>query len=119
VVNHLWRRISSWLGLDFTLSGHPKEILAWLDGLSVNKKKKRLLEGIFFCAWWTIWKIRNEIVQNHDDLRHHFIFYTMVFFAHSWITARDRKLSMSMSSWLHNPFCIFNFVGFSWLVRLF
>ncbi|KAK9062745.1 hypothetical protein SSX86_019934 [Deinandra increscens subsp. villosa] len=103
LIKNIWFKLKTWLSLDFDTSGSPFEVLAHLDSSMYSKKRKRLLDGIFCCVWWNIWKLRNDIIYNGNDLNKFDIFENIVRSSFLFLSSRDKHYVMSSSNWLDNP----------------
>ncbi|XP_076891197.1 uncharacterized protein LOC143542515 [Bidens hawaiensis] len=95
VATRVWNNICKWLDLPLILDFSVLGILIWLDTLSVNSKKQKLIHGIILSAWWIIWRARNEVVFQPEVNRKDLIFDSLLIYSFSWITNRDGKNTIS------------------------
>ncbi|XP_076935953.1 disease resistance protein RPV1-like [Bidens hawaiensis] len=106
VAARVWNNICKWLDLPLILDFSVLGILIWLDTLSVNSKKQKLIHGIILSAWWIIWWARNEVVFQPEVSRKDLIFDSLRIYSFSWITNRDGKNTISWTEWLKNPLLV-------------
>ena len=60
-----------------------------------------MLEGVFFVAWWSIWRFRNQIIFDDIHPRRSEIFDDIVFRAFNWCNSRSYKV-FAWENWLKN-----------------
>ena len=58
----IMHNIGRWWDLDIVTLHTYNEWLSWLSNVRLIKKKKDILEGICYVAWWFIWKFDHKRV---------------------------------------------------------
>nr|GEX70430.1 RNA-directed DNA polymerase, eukaryota [Tanacetum cinerariifolium] len=61
------RRICRWWDLDWQICSSFSNWNTWFANIKLASNNKRLLEGVFYVAWWSIWVFRNRLLF-HDKL---------------------------------------------------
>ncbi|GJZ24056.1 RNA-directed DNA polymerase, eukaryota [Tanacetum coccineum] len=56
------RRLCRWWDLDWQNWSSFSEWFAWFNSIRLSSKVKSLLEGVFYVAWWFIWRMRNRTI---------------------------------------------------------
>nr|GEX60058.1 RNA-directed DNA polymerase, eukaryota [Tanacetum cinerariifolium] len=56
------RRVCRWWNLDSQGWSSFQEWKTWFLSIRLPAKKKDMLEGVFYVAWWSIWRFRNHCV---------------------------------------------------------
>ncbi|GJZ96009.1 RNA-directed DNA polymerase, eukaryota [Tanacetum coccineum] len=99
------RRICRWWDLDSNGWSSFQEWQSWLLSIRLSSKVKSLLEGVFFVAWWSIWRFRNRSIFEGNRPRRSEVFDDIVFCAFNWCNSRCRRV-ISWVDWLKNPHLI-------------
>ncbi|GKC44383.1 RNA-directed DNA polymerase, eukaryota, partial [Tanacetum coccineum] len=99
------RRICRWWDLDLNGWSSFQEWQSWLLSIRLSSKVKSLLEGVFFVAWWSIWRFRNRSIFEGNRPRRSEVFDDIVFCAFNWCNSRCRRV-ISWVDWLKNPHLI-------------
>ncbi|GKB99957.1 RNA-directed DNA polymerase, eukaryota [Tanacetum coccineum] len=74
----------------------------WLSGIRLPCKLKLILEGVFYVAWWHIWRFRNQSIFAETPPRRSVLFDDIVSRAFDLCVSRCNS-SFSWDSWLKNP----------------
>ena len=64
----LWNLLFSLFGVSWILSCSVKETLLGWHGLFVDKGRKKAWQAAPLCIFWTMWKKRNLIVFDNEEL---------------------------------------------------
>ncbi|GJW14948.1 RNA-directed DNA polymerase, eukaryota [Tanacetum coccineum] len=56
------RRICRWWDLDWQTWSSFSTWDAWFSSIRLAPNNKKLLEGVFYVAWWSIWVFRNRLL---------------------------------------------------------
>nr|GEU58809.1 RNA-directed DNA polymerase, eukaryota [Tanacetum cinerariifolium] len=59
VATAVMRRVCRWWTLDWQPWSSFSDWNAWFSNVRFFSKVKRVLEGVFCVAWWSLWKLRN------------------------------------------------------------
>ncbi|GJX42842.1 RNA-directed DNA polymerase, eukaryota, reverse transcriptase zinc-binding domain protein [Tanacetum coccineum] len=62
MVRDIYRKIASWWDVSSPQIFSYEEWEAWISSFNFPFKRKLLMEGVFYIAWWTIWNFRNKLV---------------------------------------------------------
>nr|GEX36685.1 RNA-directed DNA polymerase, eukaryota [Tanacetum cinerariifolium] len=62
VVTAVMRRVCRWWTLDWQPWSSFSDWNAWFSNVRFFWKVKRVLEGVFCVAWWSLWKLRNRTI---------------------------------------------------------
>ncbi|GJY92876.1 RNA-directed DNA polymerase, eukaryota [Tanacetum coccineum] len=97
--------VCRWWNLDRSSFSSYSDWLVWFKALRMGSKKKDVLEGVFYVAWWCIWSYRNHLLFADKKPRKDYIFDDVVLRSFSWCVTRI-KSSFSWVSWLQHPYLI-------------
>ncbi|GKE56598.1 RNA-directed DNA polymerase, eukaryota [Tanacetum coccineum] len=97
--------VCRWWNLDRSSFSSYFDWLVWFKALRMGSKKKDVLEGVFYVAWWCIWSYRNHLLFADKKPRKDYIFDDVVLRSFSWCVTRI-KSSFSWVSWLQHPYLI-------------
>ncbi|GJR84980.1 RNA-directed DNA polymerase, eukaryota [Tanacetum coccineum] len=56
------RKICRWWDLDWQEICSFSDWDAWFLSFRLSSRLKSILEGVFYVAWWRIWRLRNQLV---------------------------------------------------------
>ncbi|GJX25500.1 RNA-directed DNA polymerase, eukaryota [Tanacetum coccineum] len=56
------RLICRWWDLGWSPFGSYAEWLSWFKNVKLSSTLKEMLEGVYYVAWWSIWKFRNQLL---------------------------------------------------------
>nr|GEU62624.1 RNA-directed DNA polymerase, eukaryota [Tanacetum cinerariifolium] len=62
VATAVMRRVCRWWTLDWQPWSSFSDWNAWFSNVRFFSKVKRVLEGVFCVAWWSLWKLRNRTI---------------------------------------------------------
>ncbi|GJX68534.1 RNA-directed DNA polymerase, eukaryota [Tanacetum coccineum] len=62
MVRDIYRKIASWWDVNSPRVYSFEEWEVWMSSLVLSSKRKQLLEGVTYIAWWLIWNFRNKLV---------------------------------------------------------
>lgn len=99
----VWSSISRWLDVGFLDCCSPQDLMYKVDDLHLPVKKKLVIEGIIYSAWWVIWRHRNDEVFSAKKHRFVCLFDSIVHFSFIWYSNRVSKSRISWDEWILNP----------------
>nr|GEV01011.1 RNA-directed DNA polymerase, eukaryota [Tanacetum cinerariifolium] len=82
------RRVCRWWNFDPQEWSTFLEWQTWFLSLRLASKNKVLLEGVFYVAWWSIWRFRNHYVFEDRPPRRSTIFDDIIFYSFNWCHSR-------------------------------
>ncbi|GKC94156.1 RNA-directed DNA polymerase, eukaryota [Tanacetum coccineum] len=82
------RRVCRWWNLDPQEWSSFLEWQTWFLSLRLASKNKDFLEGVFYVAWWSIWRFRNHCVFEDRPPRRSTIFDDIVLHSFNWCHSR-------------------------------
>ncbi|GJY49029.1 RNA-directed DNA polymerase, eukaryota [Tanacetum coccineum] len=56
------RRICRWWDIDWQYWSSFNSWDDWFSSLKIDHNNKKILEGVFYVAWWSIWGFRNRVL---------------------------------------------------------
>lgn len=74
-----------------------------IDNMSVNSKKKTLVDAISCTTIWFIWKYRNDLVFASGKLKNNEIMDAIKEFSFLWYSNINIKCFVSWVNWLNIP----------------
>nr|GEX38830.1 RNA-directed DNA polymerase, eukaryota [Tanacetum cinerariifolium] len=82
------RKIATWWNVQYVEVDSHEEWLAWLASFRLAANLKRLIEGVFYVSWWSIWTYHNKLL--FDDKAHlkESIFDNIVSNSSYWCSSR-------------------------------
>ncbi|GKA06528.1 RNA-directed DNA polymerase, eukaryota [Tanacetum coccineum] len=95
------RLICRWWDLGWSPFGSYAEWLSWFKNVKLSSTLKEMLEGVYYVAWWSIWKFRNHLFDSRKP-RKNVLFDDIVARSFMWCNTRC-KVSFSWDSWLQYP----------------
>ncbi|KAL4589976.1 hypothetical protein LXL04_002889 [Taraxacum kok-saghyz] len=103
VVEVLWRRVFSWMGISPMLVGNPHSMFEWVDNSSVNGNKKKVMETIVYAVYWYVWRYRNDVVHESEQIRKSELFDFIREVSYVWFFNRQKKVGANWINWLEDP----------------
>ncbi|GJR24031.1 RNA-directed DNA polymerase, eukaryota, reverse transcriptase zinc-binding domain protein [Tanacetum coccineum] len=115
----VWRKVWSWWNLGPPVSFPSFSIsdiaLGNISSLSNTcSRLSKVMQGVFQCSLWVIWKWRNKIVNSHSDvsswIKNEDIFPSIQRLSKTWISARLSNL-VNWNVWIARPFDLYGALG--------
>lgn len=110
----IWRKVWSWWGLPSPIyfpSFSIKDIALGKIGSINCTKTSKILQGVFHCALWSVWKWRNKLVNAQmdvvDSVKREDIFPFVQRISRDWISAPLNSNAPNWSRWIARPFDLF------------
>ena len=97
----LWALLFSMFGVQWVLPATVKEMLLGWNGTFVGKKRKGVWRASPLCLFWTVWKARNKVAFEEEELSIQRLKFSFVYFLWS-----KTKLSIK-----DGPSTLVDFVG--------
>ncbi|GJW61150.1 RNA-directed DNA polymerase, eukaryota [Tanacetum coccineum] len=105
MAKNIFRRLCHWWELDWQALGSFLEWYTWFSSIRLSSKVKALLEGVFYIAWWSIWRFRNRYIFDASPPRRSMLFDDIMSLSFNWCSSRC-NMTFSWDSWLKNPHLI-------------
>ncbi|GJS33077.1 RNA-directed DNA polymerase, eukaryota [Tanacetum coccineum] len=99
------RKICRWWDLDWQEICSFSDWDAWFLSFRLSSRLKSILEGVFYVAWWRIWRLRNQLVFDASPPNRSTIFDDIVSWSFLWCSSRCNRV-FSWEYWLKNPYLI-------------
>ncbi|GKD11921.1 RNA-directed DNA polymerase, eukaryota, partial [Tanacetum coccineum] len=99
------RRICRWWDLDWQTWSSFSTWDAWFSSIRLAPNNKKLLEGVFYVAWWSIWVFRNRLLFDDKAPARSMIVDDIMSLSFLWCKNRC-KWALSWEAWLKNPHLI-------------
>ena len=99
------RRICKWWDVEWQPWASFQDWISWLVSNRLSSKLLKMLEGVFWVAWWSIWKFRNHTIFDVNPPRRSMIFDNIVSHSFNWCHSRCNR-KFSWDDWLKNPHLI-------------
>ncbi|GJY13547.1 RNA-directed DNA polymerase, eukaryota [Tanacetum coccineum] len=99
------RKICRWWDLDWQEICSFSDWDAWFLSFRLSSRHKSILEGVFYVAWWRIWRLRNQLVFDASPPNRSTIFDDIVSWSFLWCSSRCNR-AFSWEYWLKNPYLI-------------
>nr|GEV46478.1 RNA-directed DNA polymerase, eukaryota [Tanacetum cinerariifolium] len=99
------RKIATWWNVQYVEVDSYEEWLAWLASFRLAANLKRLIEGVFYVSWWSIWTYRNKLLFDDKAPLKESIFDNIIYNSFHWCSSRC-KASFSWNEWLKNPYLL-------------
>nr|GEW32371.1 RNA-directed DNA polymerase, eukaryota, reverse transcriptase zinc-binding domain protein [Tanacetum cinerariifolium] len=96
------KRVCRWWNLDPQGWSSFQEWQTWFLSIRLPAKNKDMLEGVFYVAWWSIWRFRNHCVFEDRPPRRSTIFDDIVLPAFTWCHSRCNSTFLWVD-WLKSP----------------
>ncbi|GJS42587.1 RNA-directed DNA polymerase, eukaryota [Tanacetum coccineum] len=84
----VFRKICRWWDLVPNDMSSFSDWDVWFSGIRLPCKLKLILEGVFYVAWWHIWRFRNQSIFAETPPRRSVLFDDIVSRAFDWYKAR-------------------------------
>nr|GEX16981.1 RNA-directed DNA polymerase, eukaryota, reverse transcriptase zinc-binding domain protein [Tanacetum cinerariifolium] len=104
-VQQISQKIATWWNVQYVKVDSYEEWLAWLASFRLVANLKRLIEGVFYVSWWSIWTYRNKFLFDDKAPLKESIFDNMVSNSFHWCSSRC-KTSFSWNEWLKNMYLL-------------
>nr|GEX38858.1 RNA-directed DNA polymerase, eukaryota [Tanacetum cinerariifolium] len=82
------RKIATWWNVQYVEVDSYEEWLAWLASFRLAANLKRLIEGVFYVSWWSIWTYRNKLLFDDKAPLKESIFDNIVSNSFHWCSSR-------------------------------
>ncbi|GKA09059.1 RNA-directed DNA polymerase, eukaryota, partial [Tanacetum coccineum] len=99
------RRICRWWDLDWQTWSSFSTWDAWFSSIRLAPNNKKLLEGVFYVAWWSIWVFQNCLLFDDKAPARSMIVDDIMSLTFLWCKNRC-KWALSWEAWLKNPHLI-------------
>ncbi|GJV15172.1 RNA-directed DNA polymerase, eukaryota [Tanacetum coccineum] len=76
------RKICRWWDLDWQEICSFSDWDAWFLSFRLSSRLKSILEGVFYVAWWRIWRLRNQLVFDASPPNRSSIFDDIISYAY-------------------------------------
>ncbi|GJY29731.1 RNA-directed DNA polymerase, eukaryota [Tanacetum coccineum] len=101
------RLVCRWWDMTWPHISSYEEWLSWLKDIRLDSNRKLLLEGVFYTAWWSIWRFRNCVLFEAKNPRKDVLFDDIVSRAYLWCHARcssSKCVSIVIPNELPSPY---------------
>nr|GEU87480.1 hypothetical protein [Tanacetum cinerariifolium] len=85
VATAVMRRVCRWWALDWQPWSSFSDWNTWFSNVRFFSKVKRVLEGVFCVAWWSLWKLRNRTIFDASPTSRSEIFDDIVSLSFIWL----------------------------------
>ncbi|GKA32124.1 RNA-directed DNA polymerase, eukaryota [Tanacetum coccineum] len=92
VARVVFRKICRWWDLDWQEICSFSDWDAWFLSFRLSFRLKFILEGVFYVAWWRIWRLRNQLVFDASSPNCSTIFDDIVSWSFLWCSSRCNKV---------------------------
>ncbi|GJR22980.1 RNA-directed DNA polymerase, eukaryota [Tanacetum coccineum] len=99
------RRICRWWDIDWQSWSSFHTWDGWFSSIKIASNNKKILEGVFYVAWWSIWVFRNRLLFDDKPPVRSMIFDDIVSLSYLWCKNRC-KWAITWEAWLKNPHLI-------------
>ncbi|GJS82823.1 RNA-directed DNA polymerase, eukaryota [Tanacetum coccineum] len=82
------RRICRWWDIDWQSWSSFHTWDGWFSSIKIASNNKKILEGVFYVAWWSIWVFRNRLLFDDKPLVRSMIFDDIVSLSYLWCKNR-------------------------------
>ncbi|GJZ32772.1 phospholipase-like protein [Tanacetum coccineum] len=86
------RKICRWWDLDWQEICSFSDWDAWFLSFRLSSRLKSILEGVFYVAWWRIWRLRNQLVFDASPPNRSTIFDDIVSWSFLWCSSRCNRV---------------------------
>ncbi|GKF49391.1 RNA-directed DNA polymerase, eukaryota [Tanacetum coccineum] len=90
MVRDIYRKIASWWDVNSPRVYSFEEWEVWMSSLVLSSKRKQLLEGVTYIAWWLIWNFKNKLVFGSTIPSKAVLFKDIVARSFQWCKHRGR-----------------------------
>nr|GEV73457.1 hypothetical protein [Tanacetum cinerariifolium] len=102
MASQIWRWICTWCNISVQVVPSLSSWTSWIEATPGPINKKRKLLVIIVCMFWTIWKFRNDVTFNSQNLRKSDINDHIRLCSFSWLKFKGRLVT-NWNEWLCNP----------------
>jgi hypothetical protein len=95
----VWNKVANWCSLPIIQVNSVQELLDLHHGIHGSEFKKMVVKSIILCGGWVIWKHRNNIIFNYENLNINSILVDLKTLSYLWITNRSKKENISWDDW--------------------
>ncbi|GJX42379.1 RNA-directed DNA polymerase, eukaryota [Tanacetum coccineum] len=88
------RKICRWWDLDWQEICSFSDWDAWFLSFRLSSRLKSILEGVFYVAWWRIWRLRNQLVFDASPPNRSTIFDDIGFIERDFAKTSDHILAL-------------------------
>nr|GEW26993.1 RNA-directed DNA polymerase, eukaryota [Tanacetum cinerariifolium] len=99
------RRICRWWDIDWQSWSSFHTWYGWFSSIKIAPNNKKILKGVFYVAWWSIWVFRNRLLFDDKIPVRSMIFDDIVSLSYLWCKNRC-KWAITWEAWLKNPHLI-------------
>ncbi|GJU10344.1 RNA-directed DNA polymerase, eukaryota [Tanacetum coccineum] len=99
------RRICRWWDLDWQPWSSFSTWDTWFSSIKLAPNNKKLLEGVFYVAWWSIWVFRNRLLFDDKPPSRAMIIDDITSLSFLWCNNRC-KWVITWEAWIKNPHLI-------------
>ncbi|GJS89323.1 RNA-directed DNA polymerase, eukaryota [Tanacetum coccineum] len=99
------RRICRWWDIDWQSWSSFHTWDGWFSSIKIAPNNKKILEGVFYVAWWSIWVFWNRLLFDDKPPVRSMIFDDIVSLSYLWCKNRC-KWAITWEAWLKNPHLI-------------
>ncbi|GJT73640.1 RNA-directed DNA polymerase, eukaryota [Tanacetum coccineum] len=86
------RKICRWWDLDWQEICSFSDWDAWFLSFWLSSRLKSILEGVFYVAWWRIWRLQNQLVFDASPPNRSTIFDDIVSWSFLWCSSRCNRV---------------------------
>ncbi|GKC75973.1 RNA-directed DNA polymerase, eukaryota [Tanacetum coccineum] len=90
IAREVFHKISNWWEVNFMELSSYEEWLEWLLNLRLHSKHKKMIEGVCYTMWWTIWNFRNKSIFGSDTPSNASLFEDIVSRFFYWCRYRSK-----------------------------
>ncbi|GJY30911.1 RNA-directed DNA polymerase, eukaryota, reverse transcriptase zinc-binding domain protein [Tanacetum coccineum] len=101
MVRDIYRKIASWWDYNVLDVTSYEEWDVWLSSLQLSSKRKQVLKGVFYIAWWIIWNFQNKSLFSSRNPSKAILFDDIVARSFQWCRHKGR-FNFSWVDWLRN-----------------
>lgn len=102
VASEVWRMVCIWCNITDPSVPSYSDWSSWIENVTGSSIKRKRLFVIIASMFWVIWKFRNSITFNSQQLRKSDIYDSIRLFSFNWLKHRGRLVS-NWNDWLCNP----------------
>ncbi|GJY88930.1 RNA-directed DNA polymerase, eukaryota, partial [Tanacetum coccineum] len=82
------RLVCRWWNVSWSPFSSYADWLVWFSSIRLSSKLKKMLEGVFYVVWWSIWMYRNQLLFSTQHPRQDVLFDDIVSRSFTWIHSR-------------------------------
>ncbi|GJZ64241.1 RNA-directed DNA polymerase, eukaryota [Tanacetum coccineum] len=99
------RKICRWWDLDWQEICSFSDWDAWFLSFRLSSRLKSILEGVFYVAWWRIWRLRNQLVFDASPPNRSTIFDDIVELADILMETKPKVIYVQIGRYYHKAEC--------------